>query len=310
MSEDRSTGSPGEIAGGIFREEWESFCEKSQKQARNNQIDAICQHISRYITHIHEGWKERIWRPSLEQRLQYYVRCIWRILHDAARYCNGQYRDRLIIEFLLIRGMGQISCFSISKEGRVEESVPLSLGSGRMMWVDVPFFVEDMTRLWVQDCARISRDQRRNLTSFLATISGTGTLDQLCGVGLIVLRDAFETQREMGSLDDESGDAEDDERTMESLRVLDLFDCARHWIMKAWDRFERLAAIEFSDFPAEVGQLGKLAKEAEIPDNGGFSVERVQFWKMRLFEFQEIQDTEPTLEQDARPPPQSRWPDV
>ncbi|KAI2472958.1 hypothetical protein F4781DRAFT_443976 [Annulohypoxylon bovei var. microspora] len=140
----------------------------------------------------------------------------------------------------------------------------------------MPFFAEDMIYFWKLEFATMSRSQRRNLHYFLATVAGGNIIsDKLCAVGIPVLREAFETPREMGS--DNSEDCEDENRTIQDLTVLDLLGCAELWMLKARDQIMRLSANNFSDYPREIGRLGTLAQEAGVPDNGGLSQGRLDF---------------------------------
>lgn len=127
--------------------------------------------------------------------------------------------------------------------------------------------------------------------------------DEVCGIGIVVLRETFETARERGD-DRSDDDTEDDRRTLESSTTVDLWDSARYWMAKASDRFQRLSEENFCDIPHGLGRLtSPLAKEAGVPDNDGFSMERFTFWKGRYVELLGPQDLE-----DATFP--TRWQDI
>ncbi|RYP61317.1 hypothetical protein DL769_007766 [Monosporascus sp. CRB-8-3] len=294
---------PQDINGGIYSTTWSIFQEISKRQARNNQIDAICESIGSKLNTIHEGGRYGIdtGDRSWENELELHLRCVWLYFYDAARFCDGRRRDRLVVELMLIHGMGELTGTRASDDGDAQQRVPVMTRKGAL-WSDMPFLVEDIALFWIQDCAIMSRTQRRNLQSFLATVGGVGMHDKICGVGIIVLRDTFETPRERG--DGRPDDTEDEHRIMDSLTVADLFDSARYWMVKARDRFERLSERNFCDIPYGLGQLGPLAKQAGVPDNGGFSMERLRFWKSRFKEFLKSEDPDG----DAIPP-QNRWPD-
>lgn len=116
------------------------------------------------------------------------------------------------------------------------------------------------------------------------------------------MRETFETARERGD-DRSDDDTEDDRRTLDLLTIADLWDSARYWMVKASDRFQRLSEENFCDIPHGLGRLGPLAKEAGVPDNGGFSMERFTFWKGLYVEILGLQDLE-----DATFP--TRWQDI
>ncbi|RYP19975.1 hypothetical protein DL765_003024 [Monosporascus sp. GIB2] len=315
---------PQNINGGIYSRTWSLFQEISKRQAKNNQIDAICESIGSKLNTVIEGGicaietGDRNWDDQLELHL----RIVWLFFYDAARFCDGKHRDRLVVELMLIHGIGELTDIRASDDGDAQQRVPVTTRKGAL-WSDMPFFAEDMALFWIQDCAKMSRTQRRNLHSFLATVGGVGIHDRICGVGIVVLRETFENPRERG--DDRTDDTEDENRTMDSLTVTDLFDCARYWMVKARDRLERLSERNFCDIPYGLGQLGPLAEQAGVPDNGGFSMERLRFWRSRFREFLGLGDQEEdyfpdddcfeeSLEEGEGPdvdpiPPQNRWPD-
>ncbi|KAK9776449.1 putative HET-domain-containing protein [Seiridium cardinale] len=120
----------------------------------------------------------------------------------------------------------------------------------------------------------MSRSQRRNVHYFLAAAAGGNIISaKLCAIGILVLREAFETAQEMG--DDKSEDSEDKNRTIQDLTIVDLLGCAELWMLKAWDPIRKLSSTNFCDYPQEIGRHGPLAQEAGVPDNGGFSQERL-----------------------------------
>lgn len=277
------------------------------------------------------------------------MRHIWRLIFDAARFCddlNG--RDRLVVELMLIRGIGKISLLHF-RDAEVAGSPPPSavisaMTSDGNLFSDMPWFVHDMTRYYTLRCPTMSRRQRTNLHAFMATLGGIGFDDRLCGIGIMILREAYETPREKGdpARDDDERDERnrpfpesvnveeihagvtagcDNEdvgsRTLESLTIADLVDGAVIWMMKAGDRFSALAGTEFRDFLPEVGALGPLARDAGVPDNGGFSEKRVAFWERRRLEL----GRNPVRGDEARsrymapryphvPVPQNRWADL
>ena len=97
--------------------------------------------------------------------------------------------------------------------------------SNYVLWTDMPFFAEDMVYFWNLEFASMSRSQRQNLHYVLATVAGGGIIsEKLCAVGILVLREAFETQREMGNGDSE--DNEDENRVVQDMTTLDLLGCA------------------------------------------------------------------------------------
>jgi hypothetical protein len=270
------------------------------------------------------------------------------LIFDAARFCDDlSGRDRLVVELTLIRGIGKIGLSHFrTPEARapLSPSVTISALTGDgVMFTDVPWFVHGMIRYYTLRCPTMSRGQRTNLHAFMATLGGIGFDDRLCGIGVVVLREAYEVPREKG--DPDGSDNERDERnrplpdttveaihagvaagcdnedlgsrTLESLTVADLVDGAVIWMMKAGDRLGVLAETEFRGFPPHVGALVPLARDAGVPDNSGISEKRVAFWKRRRVEL----GRNPVRGDEARsrymvrthpelPFPSNRWTDL
>jgi hypothetical protein len=278
--------------------------------AKDKSIEAISESIGSTITTIKEQWTAAVYsgnqiNHSSMVQIEGHVRRLWQYFYDSARFHGGKYKDELVVEFLLIHGMGDLVCQIAADEGSViSGSHPATLSRG-VLWSDLPFFVEDIAFLWSHEGARISRAQRKGLHSFLATVGGVGIHDKLCGLGIMVLREAVETDREMGDYNNFE-DPEDEQRVMSALTVADLLDSARCWLVQASDRFEKLVESRYADFDPETGRLGPLAVEAGVPDNNGFSIERLEFWRRRV---RNIVDTMIERPEGNEIPSQERWPD-
>ncbi|KAI8963849.1 hypothetical protein F5Y11DRAFT_318178 [Daldinia sp. FL1419] len=284
--------------GRIDTPRWIATREMVKREAVEDRIEDVCESIGSKLLTIEEGWRVREWRGQLEL----HTRFLWQCIFDAARFCDKKHKDRLVVQVMLIHGMGDmIGTEVVDFLPTTERAVVASTSKG-VLWSDMPFFVEDMTRLWTLEGAIMSRTQRRNLSAVLATLGGIGLDDKLCGIGIIVLRETFETPREQGSGD--APDTEDADRTMDAFTVMDLFDdCAGMWMRKCRDRFKRLSERGFSDFPPEVGRVGPLAKEAGVPDTGGFSLKRLDFWIRKSGEIYAVKNP------NRRVGSQVRWPD-
>ena len=283
MAAPPSPSDPQDIAGGRYLPVWSMFQQISKEYANNDQIDDICRTMGSKLITIKEQARYVVATGDHQssEKVELHLRILWLLFYNAARFCSAKHKDRLVVELMLIHGIGTLPETRESDNADPKERNPLTTSKG-VLWSDMPFLVEDMAHHWTKDCAAMSRTQRRNLHSFLATVGGVGVQDKLCSVGIVVLRDTFETPRERG--DDGIEDLEDEGRTMDSLTVADLFDAAKCWMVIAWDRFDRLAEQGFRDIPDGLGQLGPLAKQAGVPDNGGFSVERLSFWRSRYRE--------------------------
>ncbi|KAI0836950.1 hypothetical protein F5Y06DRAFT_305017 [Hypoxylon sp. FL0890] len=280
---------------------WKGLRNDTKRQALDDRMDQILSMSGSYLWNIEDQFKAAIqagvaeddWKPNLSL----YIRILWAHIYTAARFCSAGYKDRLVVELMLLHGTGSMTCV-----GDDNQTIVASMAN-RVLWTDMPFFAEDMVYFWNLEFASMSRWQRRNVHYFLATVAGGNIVsDKLCAVGILVLREAFETPREMGS--DNSEDSEDESRTIQDLTILDLLGSAELWMLKARDPIIRLSANNFSDYPPEIGRLGPLAQEAGVPDNGGFSQGRLDFWRHRFHGI--VRSMYP--ERDGRIP-QQRWPD-
>ncbi|OTA67133.1 hypothetical protein K449DRAFT_430316 [Hypoxylon sp. EC38] len=284
-------------AGGI----WKGLRDDTKRMALDSRMDQILPMFGSYLWNIEDQFRsatqaevtEADWKPNLSL----HIRILWAQIYTAARFGSAGFLDRLVVEIMLLHGVGSLTC---ARDGN--QTIVASMAN-RVLWADMPFFAEDMVYFWNLEFATMSRSQRRNLHYVLATVAGGNIIsDKLCAVGILVLREALETPREMGS--DDSEDTEDENRTIQDLTVLDFLGCAELWMSKARDPIVRLSAINFSDYPQEIGRLGPLAQEAGVPDNVGLSEERLNFWRQRLHGI--IRSRHPEMNGRI---PQDRWPD-
>ncbi|KAK6084493.1 hypothetical protein SCUP234_03282 [Seiridium cupressi] len=203
----------------------------TKRQALDSRLDQILAMIGSYLWNIEDQFKAAIqarvdetdWKPNLSL----HVRSVWALFYNAARFCSAEHKDRLVVELMLLHGAGDMTCVGDDKQTIV------AFMRKDVLWTDMPFFAEDMIYFWNMEFAPMSRSQRRNVHYFLATAAGGGNIisAKLCAIGILVLREAFETAREMG--DDKPGDSEDDNRTIQDLTIVDLLGCAELWMLKA-----------------------------------------------------------------------------
>ncbi|ETS87780.1 hypothetical protein PFICI_01608 [Pestalotiopsis fici W106-1] len=273
----------------------------AKRHALDGRLDEITNMIGSYLWMIEDQFKvaiqarttEHDWKPNLSA----FTQMVWTMFYTAARFCSTLQRDRLVVELMLLHGAGDMTWFGDDNQKNVA-----SIGK-HVLWTDMPFFAEDMIYFWNLEFATMSRSQRRNVHYFLATAAGGNIISaKLCAVGILVLREAFETTRDMG--DDNAEDVEDSNRKIQDLTVLDLLGCAELWMLKAWDPIRRLSSIGFCDYPQEVGRLGPLAREAGVPDNGGFTKERLDFWSARFHGIIKLRHPERKIRTSTE-----RWPD-
>ncbi|KAM0809447.1 hypothetical protein AB5N19_09791 [Seiridium cardinale] len=256
----------------------------AKRQALDRRLDQILAMIGSYLWNIEDQFKAAIqarvdetdWKPNLSL----HIRAVWALFYTAARFCSAEHKDSVVVELMLLHGAGDMTCV-----GDDNQTIVASMRKDNL------------------EFATMSRSQRRNVHYFLATAAGGNIVSaKLCAIGILVLREAFETAREMG--DDKSEDGEDNNRTIQDLTIVDLLGCAELWMLKAWDPIRKLSSTNFCDYPQEIGRLGPLAQEAGVPDNGGFSQERLDFWNDRFHGI--IKSRHPGRR--VRPS-QERWPD-
>ncbi|KAK4117094.1 hypothetical protein N656DRAFT_764388 [Canariomyces notabilis] len=178
--------------------------------------------------------------------------------------------------------------------------VPATTSDGARIWTDLPFLAQDMTTHWTSDCAAMSSAQRLSGAQFLAMLAAAGAApdDALCGIALVVLREALETPRPLAAVADQP----DPGRQMRDLGVADLLPAANAWLFTAGRKLVQLSDAERGDqFPDEVGRLGELIVAVDAassggggggrgligagevpPRHGGFSLQRWMWWLRRL----------------------------
>jgi hypothetical protein len=143
-----------------------------------------------------------------------------------------------------------------------------------------------MTEYWLKDCASMGAVRRINYTRFLANLASVRTAnDGLCRIALVTLRDALETKRQLGRLDEDNQQGEDPSRTMDSVSIASLLPSVNTWLFVCGPRMIQLSEQGWSSCPPALGCVGELAQQAEVEMPGeGFSVKRWVFWLQRLQE--------------------------
>lgn len=180
---------------------------------------------------------------------------------------------------------------------RHHDRTQATTSDGSRIWTDLPFLVADMTSHWAGDCATMSSAQRLSGAQFLALLAAAGAApdDAMCGIALMVLREALETPRPLGrvgaTMDSDPG------RQMQDLSIADLLPAANAWLFAAGRKIVLLsdaAAAREDLFPEHVGGLGPLLVHAGDGGDatstlgrelqGGFSPQRWMWWLRRLDE--------------------------
>lgn len=206
--------------------------------------------------------------------IEYDVRELWHLYYVASM--NTDHRrpemDRLITQVLFARELGVLQ-----RRGEGGEVIEVAMTSDGRIYTDLPFLVSDLTGYWVDDHAKMSGIERQNYSAFLAKLCSVGVLaDRLSGIALVVFRDALETSRPVSRSGKENKEEKADLSVSDLLRSLDM------WLYLAGDKLISLSEREVNNFPPEIGKLGELAEKAQVPRQGGFSLQRWIFWVRRF----------------------------
>jgi hypothetical protein len=210
---------------------------------------------------------------------------LWHTYYLAARHTSYQSpkQDRLALQVLQARHLGTLTGRARGPESQeIEEAVT---SDGRI-WTDLPFLVSDMTGYWLRNCANTGNVQRLNFTRFLANLASVQTAeDRLSGIALIIFRDALETPRPLGHLDEADQQGEEPSRTMESISIASLLPSVQTWLFVAGPIIIQLSEDIWNGCDHPISHVGELLRQAavEMPLEG-FSIRRWLYWLQRLQE--------------------------
>ncbi|KAI0473092.1 hypothetical protein GGR56DRAFT_677122 [Xylariaceae sp. FL0804] len=251
---------------------------------------------SRYVTEPGVDFSEA-WAPQLQN--------LWHLYYVAGRYCYEESVATLVLQIVETSSRGVLARTRYDRNGNpeVEHAAVVTTMGGQSaryyLWRDLPLLVPSMTSHWMGDCARMSRTQRVGVSFFLSSLAAASTSQWafgLCGIALVLLRDALETDRRLVRAIVEPGgeDSENSGRSMGMLTIADLLPAVNAWLTRAGGRIAELCEAGHRSTTArepacpmteEVWEPGPLAKAAGVPTvDGGFSPQRWFFWLHRLDE--------------------------
>jgi hypothetical protein len=169
---------------------------------------------------------------------------------------------------------------ALVRKGENDDTTEEARTSDGRIWEDLPFLVVDMTQFWLHHSGELRPTHRQNLASFLAKLCSVGVGgDKLCGLALIILRNALESGKPLGLA------ASHNEATIQNSGIVDLLPAANSWLFHASQKIIGLSDNSINVFAPEVGMLDGLARaDGGVPENGGFSPQRWLFWFKRLEE--------------------------
>ncbi|KAH6645332.1 hypothetical protein BKA67DRAFT_584804 [Truncatella angustata] len=216
---------------------------------------------------------------------------LWHTYYLASKHISAQHpaQDRLALQLIALKGQGVLNRPNPKKESattaiEVEEAMT---ANGRI-WADLPFLVGDMTQYWITDFPKMSAAQRLNFAQFLAKLAKVSLIaeDDLCGIGLVVLRDALETTRPLGQMQLEEGavihaiDEEDVLRRAHDISIAGLLPSANAWLFEAGAKLIQLSDQNWNNCTTASGIAGEpIGMHAP-----GFSSQRWLYWLRRLEE--------------------------
>lgn len=198
--------------------------------------------------------------------------------------------DRLALQILQLKEQGTLTVATNDKAN----TSPVTTSDGALVWSDLPFLVQDMTAHWTTTCAALSSQQRLSGAEFLALLatSGASADNALCGIGLVMLREALETPRVTGRL---TTSDQASNRQLKDLSVADLLPSANAWLFAAGRKMIQLSDAEWNRGLDSSGKLGALvldqsniAAGLESPPHEGFSPQRWVWWLRRLEQISSI----------------------
>ncbi|POR39605.1 Uncharacterized protein TPAR_00209 [Tolypocladium paradoxum] len=212
---------------------------------------------------------------------------MWYTCYQVAMHlsCSSAEPEKLAFELFQTRGLGRLTRLAQSNDGSFETAEL----AGGVLWEDLPFFVTDMTDLWVDNCATMSAAQRLNFSYFLARLASTGLdNDGLCRIALVLFRDTFEAVRPLGSLGEPANTTDSPDK---DLSIAALLPAACIWMRKACNKIFQLSDASWNNCSVTIGQGGATFTESALgqksKSSAGFSPWRWLYWLKRL---QEISD--------------------
>ncbi|OIW24799.1 hypothetical protein CONLIGDRAFT_673894 [Coniochaeta ligniaria NRRL 30616] len=210
--------------------------------------------------------------------------------------------DRLALQIIQSREQGTLAVTTNSGNLGIAAAVAMT-SEGYRIWTDLPFMVQDMTAHWIHNSAVMGSAQRLSGAQFLALLAAAGTAsdDALCGIALVVLREALETARGLGHL---AARSRDPDRQLQDLSVADLLPSANAWLFSAGRKLVQLSDVEWNRCPRDVGKLGELVlaqsatadptfADVALPPHGGFSPRRWTWWLRRLEQLATLASQDP-----------------
>lgn len=217
--------------------------------------------------------------------LEGYIHSLWHIYYQLARHTATKSLEhtRIVLDIALIQGKGTLVRPVSGPYGH-----DVARTTDGILWVDLPFFVGDMSKFWTANYASMPCKQRVNFASFLAQTAAIRIAkDKLCQLALVLFRDTLEGGREIGTKDDP--DQNGPERENVPLTVTQLLPAVGEWIDHAGHVLLELADKEWNECAGEFSAGGRAFKDSAYYQKAvpGFSAMRWMYWLKRLHEIRD-----------------------
>ncbi|CEJ81204.1 hypothetical protein VHEMI01347 [[Torrubiella] hemipterigena] len=212
--------------------------------------------------------------------LEFYIHSLWHIYYQLALHTSSDSLEhsRIVLDIARIQGIGELVRPVSGPYGH-----DVARTRDGTLWVDLPFFVADMSKFWTTNYAALPGTQRLNFASFLAkTASVRVAKDKLCQIALMLFRNTFEEERDIGTKDDPDKNGPEHENM--PLTVTQLLPAVAEWIREAGHVLLEIADSEWNACSSEFSAGGRAFKESPFYQRAapGFSPMRWMFWIKKL----------------------------
>jgi hypothetical protein len=197
----------------------------------------------------------------------------WHMFIEAAKnyHCDNPKQYKLVHQILYVREIGTLLC-SVPQDGE-RQCLAAEVSNGQKIWSDLPYLVQDVNKVWLEDSLNMSTDHRCNFASWIARLAAVGVCgDAFTGCALVLFRDALETPRRVTVADDGL-----------EVPIQDFLPALNAWLYYASHKLWLMSVKSFRTLDPEMLGLGLLVKESVITCDA-FSTSRWDFWRTRLIQ--------------------------
>ncbi|KAK2875164.1 hypothetical protein FQN49_001728 [Arthroderma sp. PD_2] len=199
--------------------------------------------------------------------------------------------DRLVLLLVETRELGVFAQTRNDREEDVASSTEapgeVIVSNGKRLWIDLPYFAQEVTDSWTTESMRLTPAQRESLAVWTAKLCATGICsDDLSRCALWLFKQALETDRPL--MEDEQGDSRDDKENIRPT-IHDLLPACLAWLKYNNSKLVKLSQANYTAAPSsddsndddDMTMPGDLAVKAGVAQPG-FSIARWLFWRQRF----------------------------